>query len=125
MPSLITLLTLQLVVPPAAYAPPAPPPPPLQHAARFRNHSEVIRPKDYPRTALRAGTEGVVRYTVAISRKGRPTDCRVIESSGDAALDARSCAMILKRAKFYPATDPAGRPIAGTLTARVFWRMPR
>lgn len=69
---------------------PAPPPDPPAINPTDSSRWAVCRrcpPPDYPRTALRSGTEGRVRVTVDLDRRGRITDVRLANSSGSAALD--------------------------------------
>ena len=105
--------------------PPAPPAAPVVAVVepRLRNADELIRAKDYPREAMRAGAEGAVRFQVAVSRRGRPLDCRILEGSGNALLDAATCRQVLGRASFAPARDRNGKAIVGTYTRRMVWRL--
>jgi protein TonB len=82
-----------------------------------------IRNSDYPRTALLAGAEGrvSVRFTVGID--GRATNCSVIQSSGNADLDATSCGVIETRFRYRPARDPQGRPVPSIIMGDHFWEI--
>lgn len=79
---------------------------------------------DYPPAVLRAGVSGRVKVSLAVDAEGRITDCRVAETSGVPALDARTCVVIAQRGRFYPALDSQGRPIAGTFALPVRWALP-
>lgn len=95
-------------------------------------HGWVVPPKsdlrglflasDYPFGAIRRGSKGSVRVLLSIDQRGSPYGCKVIESSGDADLDAVTCNVYRKRAKFAPALDAGGKPMAAKLLApRVRW----
>jgi protein TonB len=83
--------------------------------------SGTLRNKDYPIAARKAGAEGAVavRYTVGIN--GKVQDCNVIQSSGNADLDATTCRLVQRRFKYAPARDPDGRPIAQVFTKLYEW----
>lgn len=106
--------------PPAA--PPAPPMPSVATKPAYLNRPEVILSDDYPKDARKAGITGTTYYRVFVSALGAPTGCIVTTSSGSPVLDAKSCELIMARAKFSPARDTRGRAIKGELDARVIWR---
>jgi protein TonB len=51
-------------------------------------------------------------------------DCSITQSSGSTALDTATCNIIRRRARYTPAKDQAGNPIAGTDSARIRWELP-
>ena len=73
---------------------------------------------DYPAEAVRKNWQGSVVTELKITKKGRVRACKVIESSGHAVLDKRTCEILIERARFNPAKDSAGRTVEGT------YRMP-
>lgn len=72
--------------------------------------SGEIRTSDYPRAALEAGEEGTVVMRVVVGPKGRVTDCSIVKSSGSAALDSGTCRLVMRRYRYEPGRDAAGRP---------------
>lgn len=79
---------------------------------------------DYPTSAVRRGSRGSVRVLLSVDQRGSPYACKVIESSGDADLDAVTCNVYRKRAKFAPALDVDGKPVASQyLAPQVRWEM--
>ena len=115
-----------LRVPPPA--PPAPPPPPRvqpKGAEPRGNPGSWANPNDYPSRALREEREGVTRFTVQVSAEGRVTSCSVTGSSGHSDLDSTTCSLIQRRARFRPATDGNGRPVADTWSSAVRWEIPQ
>jgi protein TonB len=113
------------IVPPAA--PPAPPPP------RFTPKGATPRGKpgswattdDYPSRALREEKEGVTRFSVQVNAEGRVTSCTVTGSSGTPELDDAACRAISRRARFKPATNGEGEPVAGSYSNSVRWQIPK
>ena len=60
-----------------------------------------------------------------IDRSGAVVECTVERSSGNAELDAATCAALRKRARFVPARDDAGVAVSSTRVQSVRWTMPR
>jgi protein TonB len=113
------------IVPPAA--PPAPPPPRFtpKGASPKGNPGSWATTDDYPSRALREEKEGVTRFTVQVSPEGRVTSCSVTGSSGTPELDDAACRAITRRARFNPATNGEGQPVAGTYSNSVRWQIPK
>ncbi|MDF8334128.1 TonB family protein [Novosphingobium cyanobacteriorum] len=84
-----------------------------------------VTTEDYPARALREEREGVVRFALTVSAEGTPTGCEIVQSTGSPDLDTQSCALIMERARFTPATDKKGRPVEGTYRSSVRWVIPR
>ena len=122
----------QPTTPPTPPAPPAPPQPPaappaptVSKAAGARgNPADWITQDDYPPSALRAEEEGTTAITWTINTAGRVENCRVTSSSGSSALDRAACSALTRRARYTPAQDQNGNPIATTQSRRVVWKMP-
>jgi protein TonB len=83
--------------------------------------SGALRNKDYPIAARKAGAEGAVavRYTVGID--GKVQDCNVIQSSGNADLDATTCRLVQRRFRYDPARHADGSPTAQVFTKLYEW----
>lgn len=97
-------------------APPAPPPqtetlnPVKSIAAPVAIVSGWISDRDYPKAALKRRSQGTTQIRIRVTAEGRAEDCQVFRSSGDAELDAATCAIITSRTRFRPATDSDGKP---------------
>jgi outer membrane biosynthesis protein TonB len=61
-----------------------------------------------------------VRYTVKPS--GQVRNCRPVVSSGNPALDGRTCRLLEQRLLYSPALDTKGRPVATELGTTYVWR---
>ncbi len=110
---------------PEPKAEPTPPPPPIpmrQHrAVKPRgNPGAWIQLSDYPPGPLKAGIEGTTHFTLTVSADGRPTACRITQSSGNAELDAATCGALMKRARFDPKLVD-GKPVPSTFSNRMQW----
>jgi protein TonB len=110
---------------PAPPAPPAPPKPVISQAAKAKaNLNSLFSTDDYPPSALRNEEHGTTQVRLSIGTDGRVTDCSVSASSGSSTLDNATCSIIRRRARYTPAKDQSGNPIAGTDSARIRWELP-
>ena len=108
-------------------APPAPPPAPSQAAGAKPkgNPARWATNDDYPARAQREEREGTTGFRVAVGPDGRVTGCDVTSSSGHPDLDAETCKLVTRRARFDPAQDRGGNPMAGSYANRVRWQIPK
>lgn len=79
---------------------------------------------DYPSRAIREGREGVTRFALAIDSSGKVVRCDIVGSSGHADLDAKTCELVAKRARFEPARDGNGERTTGTFSSSIRWQIP-
>ncbi len=116
-----------VVAPPGPAAAPPPPPPKFtpKGAQPKGNPGNWATTNDYPTRALREEREGVTGFRVAVGTDGRATSCDVTSSSGSSDLDQATCANVLRRARFSPATNGEGNPTTGTYSSRVRWVIPK
>ncbi|MBI0475105.1 energy transducer TonB [Sphingomonas sp. MA1305] len=77
----------------------------------------------YPPEARRAGDQGRVSIKLMLDPLGKPSACVITESSGSAALDAKTCELAMHNGRFRPARQK-GRAIASTYQLRgVRWQL--
>jgi TonB family protein len=81
-----------------------------------------FRWEEYPEEAVRARASGTAVARVAVDAAGRPANCSVVVSAGHPSLDSLTCKSILKRARFEPALDAAGKAVRSDYFARTVWR---
>lgn len=108
---------------------PSPTPPPVptfapKSARPQGNYAQWVTTNDYPTSGLRAEHEGSTRYRLSVDTSGKPTGCSIAVSSGFADLDSATCATLMRRAKFTPASDETGARVAGSYSGTVTWRLP-
>jgi protein TonB len=94
------------------------------HATPRGDPGAWVTSEDYPPSALRAGQQGTTGVRLEIGIDGRATACTVTTSSGSDALDREACRNLMRRARFEPARDAGGAPIASSYTSRIAWRLP-
>jgi protein TonB len=122
----VTQVTPPPYIPPVAPAPPPPPPPPRKvESARARGDVRTLfSTDDYPASAQSAGAEGTAQAQLTIGPDGRVVGCSLIRSTGNGALDAATCNILRRRAKFTPARDSSGNPTTDTYqTPPIRWQL--
>lgn len=65
---------------------------------------------EYPAELRNVGLGGIVRLSLLVGRDGVPSDYRIIDGSGNAALD-QAAERVASVIRFNPATDFDGEPI--------------
>ena len=85
----------------------------------------LISMADYPATAISRREQGSPGFRLAVDANGRVAGCVVLVSSGSTALDAATCSIMRRRARFTPARDSSGRPIEDQYFGEVAWRIER
>ena len=69
--------------------------------------------RDYPPAIQRSWPPGGRIYLrLRIQPDGRPSQCDVMRSFGDASADQWTCSLIMRRGQFRPARDRNGTPVA-------------
>ena len=91
--------------------------------AREKANGEFIL-KHYPRRALDAGEQGLVRFRITLDQKGEMTACDVTGSSGYSRLDTETCELMQRYARFTPVVNLEGRAIVATRNGYVNWQLP-
>lgn len=76
----------------------------------------------YPVAALRRDQEGAVVPQLLVGRDGVPRDCRILQSSGFAELDAGSCELALQM-RFARPLDEDGRNVEASYGVRLLWQI--
>lgn len=111
--------------PPIIYTVPPPPPPTYARPPQPKgNPGYWVTSNDYPAEALREEISGITGFRIAVGIDGRVSQCEIIASSGSALLDATTCALITRRARFTPARDGDGQPAPGFYSNRIRWVIP-
>lgn len=94
-------------------------------AARPRNDPQAwVTTDDYRSNWIRQEMAGRARFRLEIAADGRVTGCTITATSGHAALDAATCALVTKRARFQPAQGSDGGAVSGSYTSTIDWRLP-
>lgn len=104
------------------------------HSASAKDRSAQLKPMgspgawvgddDYPPAAMRYGMTGITAFRLTVDPSGKPVRCDITSSSGFDVLDTTTCERLMAKARFTPARDKAGRPVAAGYSNRVRWMMP-
>lgn len=87
-----------------------------RRATPTRSPSRWMSTSDYPTELLRKGMQGLVQVRLSVGADGQPTQCHIQRSTRPEGFDTAVCAALMRKARFDPALDAGGRPIAS------FWR---
>jgi TonB family protein len=74
---------------------------------------------DFAKIPDRTVSKPKLDVLLAVDESGKVSDCWVARSSGNDAVDARVCALLVKRGRFTVRTDIFGNPIANRLRTQV------
>ncbi|MEL6485932.1 MAG: energy transducer TonB [Pseudomonadota bacterium] len=108
-------------------AAPGPAPSPMADpipAAPTGDTTRWITTSDYRTSWINRGFTGTASFTLEIDARGRVSDCTITGSTGHVVLDGATCRLLERRARFDPARDGAGDPIAGSYSSSVAWQIP-
>ena len=110
----------ELVRPTPSVAPSFPP-----VGAKPRNDPlRWVSTDDYKSNWIRQEMTGRARFRLEIAADGRVAGCTITGSSGHRELDAATCALVSKRARFQPARGSGGEPVAGSYSNAIDWQLP-
>ncbi|GEM_PF-1814645 len=88
------------------------------------NPREWVSDADYPKGQLATGAQGTTDVRLFIDVTGLPVRCDILESSGHAALDSRTCDLLMARGRFIPGRDAQGNLASATFRQSVRWQVP-
>jgi Gram-negative bacterial TonB protein C-terminal len=79
---------------------------------------------DYPVKMLRVGQPAIVEFRLSVDTDGKPTTCHIQSTTRPKEFDAAVCGWIMKRARFSPALDAEGKPLASYYRNTVRFALP-
>ncbi|HUD29868.1 MAG TPA: energy transducer TonB [Novosphingobium sp.] len=79
----------------------------------------------YPSDLAREGEQSLVDVRLMIDATGAVSQCQVVNGFNEARFAKVTCDKISQRAKFEPALDAAGKPVASYAVRRVKWVVDR
>lgn len=80
-----------------------------------------LRSADYPEESLASGKSAVIRFRLNVDAAGKATGCAIQSGTRSPEFEKATCAVLVKRATFKPASDQAGNPVASYYTSTVTW----
>ena len=100
---------------------------PAQQEALSRRPVPTVRPDkwltaaDYPNEPLVTGASAVVRFRIMMGADGLPTKCAIQQATHSPEFTKLTCNLLMRRARFFPALDREGKPVASFYTNSVRW----
>lgn len=76
---------------------------------------------DYPKSALDMGASAIIRFRIMVGADGLPTKCAVQQATLSPDFIKLTCELLMRRARFVPALDRDGKPVASFYTNSVRW----
>ena len=83
------------------------------------NPTRWITSSDYPDTALLRGRGSVIQFRLMVDETGKVTGCHLQRATAETEFQRITCERITARARFRPALDAAGRPVASYFVSSV------
>ena len=83
-----------------------------------------IPESEYPNDALDLQQDRTVGYSLIVDAAGKVTGCKIRKPSGRDDLDAITCNILTRRARFRPAPSTAAMPYVGVFNSSVRWLKP-
>jgi TonB family protein len=79
--------------------------------------------ENYPAHLARTGQQGTVAVRLTINKQGSPTFCEVTANSGPVSFNDTACLQLLRHARFSPATNADGEPVASFWSTRITYKL--
>jgi periplasmic protein TonB len=81
-----------------------------------------IPDREYRRIRAAGGqSSGRIGITLKVNTDGRPSNCRIVRTSGNPTVDDLFCELAVDYVRFRPARDADGRPVAQDITWYPDW----
>lgn len=85
--------------------------------------SKWIVSSDYPKNMLLARQSAIIEFRLNVGPDGTPTACRIQSTTRPKEFDDAVCKSVMRRARFLPALDADGVPIASYYRDSVHFRI--
>jgi TonB family protein len=99
-------------------------------AQQWKSFAEPERPlysyfraDDYPSDAEKSGASGTAEVRVTVEPNGRASECKVLRSAGHKSLDQVTCEVMMKRVRYTPARDGAGKALRSPALGSAHWQL--
>ncbi|MBC2777554.1 energy transducer TonB [Parasphingopyxis marina] len=79
---------------------------------------------DYPRAMIRGRNQGIVYFRLNVGLSGEVTACHIQQSTRPEGFEDAVCRALQRRARFDPALDADGNPVASYYVNSVSFQMP-
>lgn len=79
---------------------------------------------DYPLDMLRSGQPAIVEFRLSVGADGVPSACHIQSTTRPKEFDNAVCKSVMRRARFDPALDAGGKPLASYYRNTVRFQIP-
>ena len=90
----------------------------------LKSPDKWIMSSDYPNEMLSAGQPALVSFRLSIGPDGVPTACHIQATTRPKEFDNAVCKSVMRRARFSPALDAQGQPLASYYQNNVYFAIP-
>ncbi len=77
-----------------------------------KSPADWLTSADYPSKMLRQGAQSIIQFRIDVDSAGKPSGCHIQTQTNPAGFNDVVCAGLMKRARFRPALDAVGNPVA-------------
>jgi outer membrane biosynthesis protein TonB len=95
-----------------------------QQTKPLKSPAKWVVSSDYPVGMLSAGQPALVNFRLSIGPDGAPTGCYIQATTRPKEFDNAVCKSVMKRARFSPALDAQGQPLASYYQNSVYFEIP-
>jgi periplasmic protein TonB len=88
------------------------------------NPGRWVTNSDYRPRWIREELTGSASFTLNIDAGGKVRGCTITRSTGHSVLDQATCDLVSSRARFDAARDGSGKPVAGSYSGSITWKIP-
>ncbi|WP_260926193.1 energy transducer TonB [Novosphingobium sp. 9] len=93
----------------------------LSREVHMTNLRQIATKINYPSAMNDRGKQGRVNFRVLIDPDGKASNCKILRSYNDPKFDVAACHDILVLARFAPALDASGKPVASYYTTTIIY----
>ena len=93
-------------------------------AAPAGNPAKWVVSRDYPVKMLQSGQPAIVEFRLSVGVDGIPSACHIQSTTRPIEFDKAVCGSLMKRARFTPAIDAEGKPLASYYRNTVRFALP-
>jgi Gram-negative bacterial TonB protein C-terminal len=83
-----------------------------------------VNSADYPLDMLSRGQPAIVEFRLSVNADGKPAACYIQSTTRPKAFDDAVCKSVMRRARFDPALDARGQPLASYYRNTVRFQIP-
>ncbi len=94
-----------------------------RHVMPLSDAMTWLTSSDYPSGARMMGEQGIVNFRLSVDETGKPSACHIQQSSRPPEFDDAVCKAMMRRARFTPALDKDGKPLASYFRGTVVFKI--